>query len=101
MLELLSPVPTNNHSMEDKSGLNSVDKLLVDTNHKVELEDQLVKQTLSSSETLDSELNNGPLRNSSRTVVPSTELELQWERTVDQEDSLMSNSIATLLLLKP
>jgi CDP-glycerol glycerophosphotransferase (TagB/SpsB family) len=89
--ELLSTVLTNNISMEDKSWLNSVDKLLVDTNHKVELEDQLVKQTLSSSETLDSELNNGLLKNSSRDAVLSMLLESLLEKTRDQEVSHMLN----------
>jgi hypothetical protein len=82
--------------------LNSPDKLLVDTNHKVALmEHQLVRPTPFSLETLDSELNNGPLKNSSSHAETLMESESPWVRTVDQEDLLTSNLIATLLLLKP
>jgi hypothetical protein len=90
--------------MEELSGLNSVDKLLVDTNHKLELVVllvEMVRQTPFSLETSVSELNNGPLKSSSRAVELSTVSELLWVKMVDQEDSLTSNSIATLLLLKP
>ena len=88
--------------MVEPSGLNSADKLLEDINHKLApMVHQLVKQTPFSLETLDSELNNGPLKNSSRHAELLTELELLWVKTVDQEDLLTSNLIATLLLLKP
>ena len=101
-LEPLLTELTKKTSMVELSGLNSPDKLLVDTNHKVALmEHQLVRPTPFSLETLDSELNNGPLKNSSRPAELLTESELLWVRTVDQEDSLTLNSIATLLLSKP
>jgi hypothetical protein len=101
-LEPHSTVLTKKTSMVEPSGLNSVDKLLEDTNHKVApMVHQLVRPTPFSLETLDSELNNGPLKNSSRVAELLTELELLWVKTVDQEDLLTSNSIATLLLLKP
>jgi hypothetical protein len=102
MPERHSTVPTKKTSMVELSGLSSVDKLLEDINHKVALmEHQPVRQTLFSLETLDSELNNGPSKNSSRVAETSTELELLWVKTVDQEVSLTSNLIATLLLSKP
>ena len=102
MPERHSMVPTKKTSMVELSGLSSVDKPLEDTNHKVvPMEHQLVRQTPFSLETLDSELNNGPLKNSSSHAELLTELELLWVKTVDQEDLLTSNLIATLLLLKP
>ena len=101
MPELLSLLQTKKTSMVELSGLNGADKLLEDTNHKLEPMVFQVKPTPFSSETLDSELNNGPLKNSSRVAELLTELELLWVKTVDQEDLLTSNSIATLLLLKP
>jgi len=87
--------------MVELSGLNSADKLLEDINHKLVPMVKLVRPTPFSLETLDSELNNGLLKNSSNLAELSTELELLWVKTVDQEDLLTSNSIATLLLLKP
>jgi len=101
-LEPLLTELTKKTSMVELSGLNSPDKLLVDTNHKVALmEHQLVRPTPFSLETLDSELNNGPLKNSSSHAETLMESESPWVRTVDQEDLLTSNLIATLLLLKP
>ena len=87
--------------MVELSGLNSADKLLEDINHKLVPMVPLVRPTPFSLETLDSELNNGLLKNSSKLAELLTELELLWVKTVDQEDLLTSNSIATLLLLKP
>ena len=88
--------------MEEPSGLSSVDKLLEDTNHKLEpMDNQLERPTPFSLETSVSELNNGPLKNSSRTVEPLMELESLWERTADQEVSLTLNSIATLQPSRP
>ena len=78
MPEPLLKVQTKKTLMEEPSGLNSVDKLLVDTNHKLELVESLeemVRQTPFSSVTSDSELNNGPLKSSSRSAEPSTVLE--------------------------
>ena len=67
-------VATKKISMVEPSGLSSVDKLLEDTNHKVELmEHQPVRPTPFSLETLDSELNNGPSKNSSRAAELSME----------------------------
>ena len=88
--------------MEEPSGLSSVDKLLEDTNHKLEpMDNQLERPTPFLLETSVSELNNGPLKNSSRTVEPLMELESLWERTADQEVSLTLNSIATLQPSRP
>ena len=102
MLEKHSMELTKKTSMVELSGLSSVDKLLEDTNLKVvPMEHQLVRQTPFSLETLDSELNNGPLKNSSRVAETLTESELLWVKMEDQEVSLTSNLIATLLLLKP
>ena len=93
---------TKKTSMVELSGLNSVDKLLEDTNLKlVPVEKLVVRPTPFSLETSVSELNNGPLKNSSRDADKLTESESLWVRTVDQEVSLTSNLIATLLLLKP
>ena len=102
MPERPSMVPTKKTSMVELSGLSSVDKPLEDTNHKVEpMEPQLVRQTPFSLETLDSELNNGPSKNSSNHVELFKELESLWVKTADQEVSLTLNSITMLLLLKP
>jgi len=101
MLEQHSKAQTKKTLMVELSGLNSADKLLEDINHKVPVEHQLVRQTPFSLETLDSELNNGPSRNSSSHAELLTELELLWVKTVDQEDLLTLNLIAVLLLLKP
>jgi len=88
--------------MVELSGLNSVDKLLEDINHKVApMVHHQAKQTPFSLETLDSELNNGPSKNSSNHVDLFKELESLWVKTADQEVSLTLNSIAMLLLLKP
>ena len=101
-LEPHSTVLTKKTSMVEPSGLNSADKLLEDINHKVApMVHHQVKQTPFSLETLDSELNNGPLKNSSSHAEPLTVLELLWVMTVDQEDLLTLNSMATLLQLKP
>jgi len=62
---------------------------------------QKKNQTPFSLETLDSELNNGPLRNSSRIADQSNLSPLLWVEMKDQEDLLTSNSITTILLLKP
>jgi len=86
--------------MEEPSGLSSPDKLLVDTNHKVPVVLMLVNPTLFSLETSDSELNNGPLRNTSRDVEQSPKLESVKMKKEDQEVSLTLNSIAEHLLPK-
>ena len=86
--------------MEEPSGLSSPDKLLVDINHKVPVVLMLVNPTLFSLVTSDSELNNGPLRNTSRDVEQSPKLESVKMKKEDQEVSLTLNSIAEHLLLK-
>ena len=75
MLEKLLLVLTKKTLMEEPSGLNSVDKLLVDTNHKLEPAvslEEMVRQTPFSLVTSDSEPSNGPSRSSSRSAEPST-----------------------------
>ena len=101
MPELLSLLQTKKTSMVELSGLNGADKLLEDTNHKPVPMVFQVKPTPFSSETLDSELNNGPSKNSSNHVELFKELESLWVKTADQEVSLTLNSITMLLLLKP
>lgn len=85
--------------MEELSGLNSQDKLPVVTNHKEKL--VMNPSLLFSLETLDSELNNGLLRNSSRIAELSMPLESLSEKMRDQEVLLMLNSQAMLKLWKP
>ena len=63
LMELTKPT-----SMEDLSGLNSQDKLLVDISQM--LEEKVENPTHFSLEISDSEPNNGPLKNSSRDAVP-------------------------------
>ena len=86
--------------MVETSLLNSPDKLPVDTSHTV-IQVLQEKSTLFSLETLDSELNNGPSKNSSRHAELLMVSELLWVKTADQEDLLTLNLIAMLLLLKP
>jgi hypothetical protein len=86
---------------EEPSGLNSPDKLPVDTNHKEEPVEKLVKLTPFSLETSDSELKNGQSKNSSRDAELSTQSESPWVKMEDQEDSLTLNSTQTPQLLKP
>jgi len=97
-LEKLSNQPTNKLSTVELSGLNSPDKLLEATSHK----EKVVMKTLPlfSLVTLDLELNNGLLRNSSKDAVLSMLLESLLEKTRDQEVSLMLNSHQTLKPLK-
>lgn len=81
--------------MEDKSGLNSQAKLLEDTNLTPQEEEKVENQTHFSLVTLDSEPRSGPFKNSSRSAVLLPPLESLKMKTVEQEDSLMSNSHLT------
>lgn len=79
--------------MAEPSTSSSQDKL------PEELE-TMVKLTLCLLETLDSELNNGPLKSTSRVVVLLLKSESLKMKTEDQEDLLMSSSVQMLKLSK-
>lgn len=100
MLKLgpLLMLPMNLTSMEEPSGLNSQDRLLVPV---VLLEATMVKLTLSLLEIFLSEPRTGPLKSTSKTVVPFKESELPKTKLVEREGSHMLNSTAMLLPLRP
>lgn len=92
--------PTNKLLTVELYGLSSVDKLLVDTNHKLVQTALLARQIPFLSEILASELSNGLLKSSSRDAELLLESDLLWVRMEDQEVLPTLNLIAMLLLLK-
>lgn len=94
-LERLLLEQTSRLLMAELSGLNSPDKLLEATSHKVRAKRMLPPFSL---ETLDSEPSNGLLRSSSVAAELLRESELPLVRTRDQEDSPMLNSLQMLRL---